>query len=88
MLNDVKLALRLSSDAFDTEITMLIDACKLDLQLAGVGVVDETNALIKNAIIFYCKANFGENENADKWQRAYDNIKNAIALTSLFDMEE
>lgn len=81
MLESVKLALRIKSNAFDNEIIGLIDACKIDLGLAGVCVTNnEDDPLIKNAIIFYCKANFGFNEDSDRWQKAYDNVKCALSL--------
>ena len=36
ILNKVKLALRIVTDAFDSEIEDLIKACLLDLKIAGV----------------------------------------------------
>ena len=58
MLEDVKDALRVSGDDLDDEIDGLIDAAKLDLLIAGVRV-DDTDPLIKRAVIIYCKAHFG-----------------------------
>ena len=49
MLDDVKLALRISNQAYDVEIADLIDAAKLDLQISGVNKIDETDPLIKRA---------------------------------------
>ena len=36
MLNKVKLALRIGNNAYDAEITDLINACKKELELAGI----------------------------------------------------
>ncbi|NOK23906.1 DNA-packaging protein, partial [Corallococcus carmarthensis] len=75
MLDDVKLALRISSSAFDSEVQDLIDAAKADLQLSGVDEIKliDTDPLIKRAIVTYVKANFGfDNPDAERLQRAYD----------------
>jgi hypothetical protein len=56
----VKTAMRVKTTAFDTEISSIIDACKIDLQLAGVEKCDNADPIIQRAIILYCKANFGE----------------------------
>ena len=59
MIEKVKLALRIKTDAFDSEIQDLIDAALDDLGLAGVVSADDTDPLIIRAVITYCKANFG-----------------------------
>ena len=38
MLTKVKLALRITTNAFDSELTELIEAAKIDLGIAGVTV--------------------------------------------------
>ena len=81
MLDKVKLALRIKNTTLDTEITDLIEACKLDLSITGVKVIDETDALIQRAIIVYCKANFGlDNSDSEKYQKSYDLLKEHLAL--------
>lgn len=82
-LDDAKLALRISNTAYNTEIQGLIDACKIDLQQSGVLVVSETDALTKQAIVTYCKANFGlNNPDSEKLQQSYNMIKNHLSLSS------
>ena len=81
LLETVKVALRLSTTAFDTlEITPLISACKLDLKLAGVNVVDEADPLIVRAVTLYIKGNFGYSNDSEKFQKAYEMLKNSLAL--------
>lgn len=81
MLDKVKLALRVSGTVFDLEIQDLIDAAKLDLQISGVVKVDEEDALIQRAIIVYCKANFGyDNNEAERFQKSYDMLKQHLSL--------
>ena len=74
MLNKVKLALRITTDAFDTELTDLIEAAKLDLGIAGV-VLSEADAVVTRAIITYCKMSFGLPEDYDRLKRSYDEQK-------------
>lgn len=73
MLDEVKLSLRIKTDAFDEEIKSLIEAAKKDLYNAGIQV-QIANPLIKLAIKTYCKINFGENENAEKLQKSYNSL--------------
>ena len=75
MLKKVKLALRISTDAFDSELLDLIDAAQLDLGIAGVLVPEELDALVSKAIITYCKMSFGLPEDYDRLKRSYDEQK-------------
>jgi hypothetical protein len=82
LLDDVKVALRIKSSAFDTsEICPIISACKIDLELAGVNVIEDTDPLIQRAVVLYAKANFGYSEDSEKYQKAYDALKNSLALS-------
>ena len=73
MLEEVKLALRIVTPAFDTEIEGLIDAAMLDLGIAGVVTGD--NALVKRAVITYCKMHFGSPDEYDRLKASYDEQK-------------
>lgn len=79
----IREALRLSSTDFDaTEITPLIEACKIDLKSAGVTDtrIAGEDALIQHAITLYVKANFGYEENYDRFAKAYEQLKISLAL--------
>lgn len=81
MLESIKLALRIKSSAFDTEIKDLIEAAKLDLSISGIKNTKETDPLIQQAIKTYCKANFGlDNNDSEKYQKSYDMLKQHLAL--------
>lgn len=80
LIDDAKTALRIKTTAYDTEIAPMIDACKHDLELAGVNVIDEADPLIQRAVILYVKANFGSNPDSEKYQRSYDMLKCSLAL--------
>ena len=76
MLNKVKLALRVTTNAFDTEITDLILAACADLGIVGVTALSTTDdALLIRAIITYCRVHFGEPEDYDRLKKSYDEQK-------------
>lgn len=75
LLAPVKLALRITTDAFDSEITDLVEAAKLDMGVAGVQLPSELNTLVGQAVITYCKMNFGDPDNYDRWKKSYDEQK-------------
>ncbi|MER2132592.1 MAG: head-tail connector protein [Carnobacterium inhibens] len=81
MLEGVKKSLRISTFAFDDEITELIESAKLDLKIAGIRVSDSPDLLIKQAIKIYCKANFGyDNPEADRFNDSYVRLKQHLSL--------
>jgi len=82
LINDIKVSLIIKNNAYDTDIQGLIDACKADLNIAGVQTVDETEPLTAQAIKLYCKGNFGYDENSEKYQKAYERLKIVMALAS------
>ena len=86
MLEKVKLALRITTTAFDSELTDLIEAAKLDLGIAGVIVPTTTDSdlddLIRKAIITYCKLNFGEPDQYDRLKRSYDEQKAQLSMAT------
>jgi hypothetical protein len=75
MLNKVKMALRIVTNSFDSELTDLIEAAKQDLGIAGVIVPSELDAIVTRAIITYCKMLFGLPEDYDKLKASYDEQK-------------
>lgn len=88
MLEKVKLALRIKNNKLDDDITDLIDACKIDLSISGVKKIDETDALVIQAVKLYCKANFGlNNKDSEKYQKSYDMLKSSMALCGDYNVE-
>lgn len=75
MLNKVKMALRIVTNSFDSELTDLIEAAKQDLGIAGVIVPAELDAIVTRAIITYCKMSFGLPEDYDRLKASYDEQK-------------
>ncbi len=76
LLDEVKLALRVTSDDFDMEVTALIDAARRDMVRQGVRedlLAEPTiDPLAKMAIVLFCKARFGfDNDDAERFETAY-----------------
>ena len=82
MLEKVKLALRITTDAFDSELTDLISAAQMDLGIAGVVIPDEIDAIVSRAITTYCKLNFGEPDDYDRLKRSYDEQKAQLSMAT------
>ena len=78
MLELVKMALRITTDAFDDELTQLISSAVIDLGFGGMVdtiTVQNADSVVKQAIIAYCKMNFGLPEDYDRLKRSYDEQK-------------
>lgn len=83
MLEKIKHALRINNNAYDDEITDLINACKRDLELAGVASsnINESDPMIIQAIKCYCKGNFGfDNNEAERFIKSYESLKSFLCL--------
>ena len=74
-LDKVKMALRISTDAYDEELTDLIAAARVDMGIAGVEVPDTLDEIVTRAIITYCKMSFGLPDDYDRLKRSYDEQK-------------
>lgn len=79
MLTAAKMALRITTDAFDAEVVNLLNAALLDLGVAGVVVPAEVNALVQQACITYVRINFGQPDDYDRLKKSYDEQKAQLA---------
>jgi hypothetical protein len=87
-LADVKKVLRISSTAYDTEVSNLISAAEEDLKIFSIvpQKVVNTDPLVRNAIITYVKAQFGwDNPDAEKLMTSYESQKSALALVRKYN---
>lgn len=86
MLNKVKLALQLSIETFDSEITQLISSAELDLGIAGVTLPATLDAICDRAIISYCVYHFelehGDGVKAERFKAAYDEQKAQLSMAT------
>lgn len=69
------MALRITTTAYDDELTMLISAGLMDLGVAGVEWESSIDDLVGLAVITYCKCRFGIPEDYDRLKRSYDEQK-------------
>lgn len=73
MLEKAKLALRLTTNAYDAEISDLIEAAKADLGIAGV--ITAEDHLCQRAVLTYVRCHFGSPEDYDRLKQSYDEQK-------------
>lgn len=84
MLNRVKLALRITTTAFDSEIEGLINSALLDLGIAGINEYEPstTDELIITAVTTYVKLHFGDCDNYDRLKASYDEQKAQLSMAT------
>ena len=82
MLDKVKMALRISTNAYDTELSGLITSAQLDLGIAGVQLPTTLDAICETAIITYVKCRFGEPDDYDRLKAAYDEQKAQLSMAT------
>lgn len=86
MLAKVKMALRIKTNKLDDELTGLINAALLDLGVAGIVpdvlTTQSADAIVTQAVITYCKMNFGLPEDYDRLKKSYDEQKAQLATCS------
>ena len=78
----VKLALRITTTAFDSEIEDLISAAIIDLSQAGITNEDTSDPMIRRAVITYCRLSFGEPSDYDRLKKSYDEQKAQMGMAS------
>lgn len=83
-LEQVKLALQISEDDFDAELTRLMNTAMMDMGLAGVNGENAvmTNPLVLQAVITYCRMNFGHPDRYDDLKKAYDEYKAQMGMAT------
>lgn len=82
MLEAVKLALRITTDDFDSELCDLIKAALLDMGIAGVTEHDVDDMLIRRAVITYVKMHFGEPDEYERLKKSYDEQKGQLGTAT------
>ena len=95
MLEKVKLAARIGTDVFDSELLDLIAAGIADLMHIGVRFdytftsTDYTidDPLASRAVVTYCRMNFGSPADYDRLKAAYDEMKGQLRESSGYGLE-
>lgn len=85
LLAKAKLTLRITTNAFDTEIRDIIEAGYYDLTTRGV-IIERTgeniSPLVLRALMTYVRLHFGEPENPERLRASYDEQKGQLMITS------
>lgn len=92
LLDKVKVACRVTSTAYDDELTDLISAAFADMGITDIKssllTEQDINPLIQRAVITYCKMNFGYIQlSEDQYSRlkaSYDEQKAQMLMSSGF----
>lgn len=80
LIASARLALRITTEAFDEQIGDLLNAAFLDLGVAGVVVPDEIDAIVKQAAITYVRLHFGQPDDYDRLKASYDEQKAQLSM--------
>lgn len=81
MLAKVREALRITHNKLDNELQDVIDACKMDLTIAGIKKIDDNDPLIQQAVKTYAKAEYEQDVNkANRLTQAYVSLKISMSL--------
>lgn len=75
LINKAKLAARITTTAFDSQVSDLLDAGLLDMGVAGVEVPETVDALVETAAVTYFLMHFGQPDEYDRLKRSYDEQK-------------
>ena len=74
LIDNCKMALRVTTSSYDSEIQSYIEAAMLDLGIAGVDI-PANDALVNKAVMTYVRMSFGAPANYDKLKESYDEQK-------------
>jgi len=91
LLSDAKIRLRVTSTAYDGEISDLIATAMSEMQIVGItpDAVSGESPLVKEAILTYAKANFGwNNPDRDKLMRSYESMRDLLSLSAEYNSFE
>ena len=86
LIDEVKVANRITTDdaGISSELDGLIEAARLDLIITGVDAIkanDDTDALIRRAVILYTKAHFGyANDDAERLHLTYQFLRDKLSM--------
>ena len=76
----IKDMLREKSSVADTEVRYLVESCVLELKIAGIqGKL--TDPLYRQAVKLYAKAHFGYDSDSEKFLKAFQNLRDSMALS-------
>lgn len=85
LLDKVKMACRVTTTAFDTELTDLISAAFADMGITDIkpDVLTEENItpLVQRAVLTYCRMHFGQPDDYERLKASYDEQKAQLLMS-------
>lgn len=88
MLEKVKKSMRITHNAIDDDLTLLISTCLKDLQMVGINTESaEDDPLLNTVCILYVKWMSDFNSKADQYEKAYTNLKISLSLCGDYDVQ-
>lgn len=81
MFDRVKLALRLTTEAYDDEINDLIAGALSDLNIAGINCAGNDPAIVR-AVVTFCRFSFGTPDDYDRLKASYDEQKAQLQMAT------
>lgn len=92
MLEQIKLSMRIFHAMLNTDISSNIAACMLDLQRVGISKTkaneSSKDALIVKAAELYCKWQYDFNGKGDKFEQAYNKLRDSLSLCEDYTEEK
>lgn len=85
MIDKVKLALRITTNAYDSEIADLIQAGLADLGITDISpsvLTDDPPPLVQRAVTTYVRLHFGQPDDFDRLKKSYDEQKAQMSTSS------
>ena len=87
MVTEARGWLRLSTQSRDDEIKQVMEACLIDLSNGGVVVIDPDDPAVKQALKLFLKSQFGYDNDAERFGKAYEFLKASLALSGDYNTE-
>lgn len=87
MVSDVKTALRISHNALDAQIGVIIEAAKQRLRMIGAKTVDEDDPVTKMAIQLYAQGHLNYQGDGERYMQAFESLAKAMALCGDYNGE-
>ena len=75
----IKLSMRISHTALDSDIQRNVDACLLDLERVGVDKTKKSELLTK-AFELYCKWQYDYMGKGEQYQKNYEKLRDSMSL--------
>ncbi len=91
MLDKIKLSMRIFHNELDSDISSNIVSCMHELRRVGVldyvAIETSADALIIKAAELYCKWQYDFNSKGEQYQKAFENLRDALSLCETYIAE-